>query len=203
MKRTPIEVFSDWAKDGRDEGMENNHAVAVENMLNLSINSTRNFSFIDAGCGNGWVVRKTAALPNCQNAIGVDGSAEMIAKAKKIDPDNHYHCEDLMVWKPQNKVDLVHSMEVFYYLQNPQQLLEHIASHWLKDKARLIIGLDYYQENKVSHSWSQDCGIANMQLFSEKTWSSFFINAGFKEVKSWRVDAKENWAGTLVITGVK
>lgn len=203
MKKTPIEVFSEWAKDGRDHGMEDNHRASVENMLEFSVKDKQDFTFIDAGCGNGWVVRKAAHLTQCKEAIGVDGSHEMIAKAEKIDPKNYYFCKDLILWKPQNKADLVHSMEVFYYIENPQDLIKNIYSNWLKDWGRLIIGLDYYDENIVSHSWSDDCGIATMKLFPEKTWVTFFLNAGFKTVKSWRVGAKENWSGTLVVTGIK
>jgi hypothetical protein len=42
-----------------------------------------------------------------------------------------------------------------------------------------------------------------MQLFSEAEWQGFFKNAGFVDVRSWRFGAKENWAGTLIVMGVK
>ena len=45
----------------------------------------------------------------------------MIQKAKKLDLKNKYICNDLLLWKPKNKVDLVHSMEVFYYLKKPRK----------------------------------------------------------------------------------
>ena len=32
------------------------------------------FSFIDAGCGNGWAVREMLKNPLCLNAMGVDGA---------------------------------------------------------------------------------------------------------------------------------
>lgn len=203
MKKTPIEVFSQWAKDGRDHGMENNHRASVENMLDYSTNKITDFTFIDAGCGNGWVVRKVASMPQCKVATGIDGSQEMIEKAKKNDPVNDYFCDDLMRWNPKDKVDLVHSMEVFYYFKEPEQLIKKIYSDWLKNGARLIIGLDFYFENKVSHSWPEDCGIATMQLYTEKTWIEFFKKSGFKEVTTWRVGEKEGWAGTLILTGHK
>ena len=42
----------------------------------------------------------------------------MIEKAKKLDGKNEYVCSDLLNWKPGEKVDLVMSMEVFYYFEN-------------------------------------------------------------------------------------
>ena len=40
-----------------------------------------------------------------------------------------------------------------------------------------------------------------MQLFSEKEWAGFFKRAGFEEVKSWRHGKKDEWGGTLIVTG--
>ena len=64
--KKPIEVFSEWALNGKDKGMEKNHANPVEEMLNF-INTERNeigneFSFLDLGCGNGWVVAPEKCL---------------------------------------------------------------------------------------------------------------------------------------------
>lgn len=202
-KRTPIDVFSDWALNGKDLGMEKNHKLSVNNMIEFSVNKINDFTFLDAGCGNGWVVRKVSKLKNCIKAIGIDGSKKMIEKAKSIDKNNKYYCENLLDWKPKNKIDLVHSMEVFYYFENPKELIKHIYSSWLKKKSRLIIGIDYYYENKTSHSWPNECGISIMSLFSEKKWKNFFSEVGFKKIKSWKVGKKKDWNGTLIITGIK
>ena len=94
-------------------------------------------------------------------------------------------------------------MEVFYYLKKPRKLIQHVFSNWLKEGARLIIGLDFYSENISSHSWPEECGISIMSLFSESEWKTFFLKVGFKEVSSWHSGAKKNWAGTLIITGIK
>ena len=203
MKRTPIEVFSDWADNGKDVGMENGHNDSVNHMLDFATKNLNNYSFIDAGCGNGWVVRNISKSSKCSSAIGIDGSLKMRTKAKKLDKFNDYVCEDLNKWKPKNKVELVHSMEVFYYFKDPENLINHIYSNWLKDNSRLIIGIDYYFENTVSHSWPDECGVSIMKLFSENKWKKFFKQAGFKDVNSWKFGEKEKWAGTLIITGVK
>ena len=116
MKKNAIEVFGEWADLDKDFGMEKNHKESVINMINYSIKNLNHFTFIDAGCGNGWVIRKVSENNKCEKAIGVDGSKKMITKAKKILPGYEYHCADLMTWRPKEKVNIVHSMEVIYYV---------------------------------------------------------------------------------------
>ncbi len=202
-KRPPVDVFSDWAINGKDMGMEKNHKLSVDNMIEFSVKKLNSFTFLDAGCGNGWVVRKVSKLNKCIKAIGIDGSKKMIEKAKSIDKKNKYYCKNLLDWKPKNKIDLVHSMEVFYYFENPKELIKHIYLSWLKKNSRLIMGIDYYYENKTSHSWPNECGISVMSLFSQKKWKNFFSEVGFKKIKSWKVGQKKDWNGTLIITGIK
>ncbi|MBN4081473.1 hypothetical protein JYT44_03820, partial [Caldithrix abyssi] len=97
--------------------------------------------------------------------------------------------------------DLIHSMEVFYYLPNPITLIKHVTSNWLNPGGRLIMGIDYYTENKPSESWHVDCGISIMTRLSESEWVDGFNQAGIKNVVSWRVGQKDGWTGTLVVTG--
>ena len=87
-EKKATEIFSQWVLDGKDEGMEKNHSNAVNVMLDELVGSqTVPFSIIDAGCGNGWVVRKIINHSLCEKAIGVDGSKEMIDKARSLDSD--------------------------------------------------------------------------------------------------------------------
>ena len=198
---TPINVFSEWAQNGKDEGMEKHHRDSVMNMLDFACNGLSEYSLIDAGCGNGWVIRHTSNDDKCSCAIGVDGSSNMITKAKRLDNKNQYYCEDLLNWIPSKKVDIVHSMEVFYYFEDPALLINHITKNWIKKEGRLIMGIDFYYENKASHSWPQECCITIMKLHSEKEWKWFFEKAGLKDAKSWRNGQDKDWGGTLIVTG--
>ena len=65
MNKDPIDVFDNWALIGRDERMAKGHAVSVKEMLKLAITGQKKFSFLDVGCGNGWVVRKMAKNNEC------------------------------------------------------------------------------------------------------------------------------------------
>ena len=192
--KLPIDVFSDWANDGRDERMADGHANSVKAMLDVALKGQTNpFTFIDAGCGNGWVVRMMGQHSLCESAIGVDGSESMIEKAR---------VNDLLDWIPKEKVDLVHSMEVFYYMEDPIGLIKSVAKYWLNPGGRLILGIDYYSENKISESWNEDCGISIMTRMSESEWIDGFRQAGLMNIQSWRQGEKEGWAGTLVVSGV-
>ena len=75
--RSAIEVFGEWAQAGKDEKMADGHQLAVDNMLeSVLAHRQDSFSMIDAGCGNGWVVRKVREHSLCTQAIGVDGAEE-------------------------------------------------------------------------------------------------------------------------------
>ena len=60
--KSPIETFSNWVESGKDDGMEKNHFKPVSKMLDLITETQDIFSIIDAGCGNGWAVRKIANI---------------------------------------------------------------------------------------------------------------------------------------------
>jgi len=63
-------TFDEWAKIGRAELMEKEHSKTVLKFLN-SIPFEKQFSFLDVGCGNGWVVRKISQIQNCKKAVGI------------------------------------------------------------------------------------------------------------------------------------
>ena len=45
IKKSPVEIFSDWVDLGKDEGMEINHKEAVDEMLKAVITINNSFSF--------------------------------------------------------------------------------------------------------------------------------------------------------------
>jgi SAM-dependent methyltransferase len=152
-ERPASEVFTEWAATNRDRGMEVGHAAAVDEMLTAALaalDREQTYTAVDAGCGNGWIVRRLRESPRCVQAIGVDGSAGMIAKARALDPAGSYVIADLMRWEPPQAVDLVVSMEVLYYFDDPVALLARIATVWLRPGGYAVIGIDHYQENAPS-----------------------------------------------------
>lgn len=204
--RNATEVFGEWAENGKDEGMEKGHASSVNEILKFALKErnliNKNFNFLDLGCGNGWVVRKLINEPLCNIAHGVDGAKQMISNAKKRGEEEHYIHSDICDYQPSTRFDLVHSMEVMYYLSDPLSVIKKIEDSWLNSDGRLIIGLDLYYENEDSHSWEAKVNTP-MLMLKESEWNDLFKQAGFIDVESWRVNKRQDWAGTLVVTGKK
>ena len=203
MTRKATDIFSEWASIGRDEGMQNNHWKAVKNMFQtLNKEQSKPFSFIDAGCGNGWAVREMLKNPLCLNAVGVDGAIEMIERAKKTDPNGNYIYKDLMEWEPKALVDIVHSMEVIYYFNDPKKLILHMKDKWLKPNGKLIMGLDFYKENSDCHDWPKQLD-TQMTLLSINQWVELLKNCGLKDVISYQTNTNDSFEGTLVLYAKK
>ena len=201
MQNTATNLFSKWAENGKDKGMAEAHSSAVKQILDKTLIKRRsNFNFIDAGCGNGWVTRKVREMPFCKRSLGVDGAKAMIQNARAIDPDGEYYLEDLLSWSPKNKVELIFSMEVFYYFKSPDVLTKHIVDNWLALDGMLAIGLDHYIGNPDSYSWSDDLNV-HMTLKDENEWLQMFKNAGLSNCNSFKVNESPNFPGTLAICG--
>ena len=92
--RKPTDVFGEWAEIGKDIGMEESHAIPVDEMISFALKERlkigKNFSFLDIGCGNGWVVRNAANNTLCNQAVGIDGAKQMIANAESRGGDAEY-----------------------------------------------------------------------------------------------------------------
>jgi trans-aconitate methyltransferase len=203
MKKHPIEIFSEWVINGKDDGMEKNHLESVKNMLEFVLYDQKEFTFIDAGCGTGWVVRMVSQIKNCLNSSGIDGSPNMIEKAQSLDTVNKYNCADLLTWKPNSKKDIVHSMEVLYYFEDPLIVLKNFYNNWLNNYGRLIIGIDFYKENQSCYDWPEKTNVSIMNLLSTSQWVKMFKECGYKNIKNWTVGKSNDWGGTLVVTGTK
>ncbi len=194
------DVFSDWAEQGKDLGMERGHATAVSEMLKAAIeNLPQPFSAIDIGCGNGWVVRKLTTL-GAIRAEGVDGAKQMILKAREIDPQGTYHEAQLPEWTPDNPFDFVHTMEFLYYLKNPEEMLSKIHDEWLNPGGWLVAGVDHYSEHEASLKWPEQLNV-HMTTMSIQDWEKAMQNAGFQNLKIWQTASSENFPGTLAMLG--
>ena len=204
--RIATEVFGEWAEKGKDIGMEKGHALAVEDMISFATqertNLKRNFSFLDLGCGNGWVVRMLENNQLCVRSVGIDGAKQMIEKASEDTSNSEFLLENIDTYISPDKFDLIHSMEVLYYLENPALTVKKIADSWLNEGGRLIAGVDLYYENQESHSWEDRVG-TKMMMLKEAEWMEIFSSAGLQKVESWRSNQSQDWAGTLVLTGKK
>ena len=199
-KKAAVDVFSQWALIGKDEGMERGHAASVQAMLELALPKLNpEFSAIDLGCGNGWVTRLLTEL-GAGHSEGGDGSNEMINKARTRDSIHKYSQGLLPDWNPQRKFDLVHTMEFLYYLDDPAGMISTIHDEWLENDGVLVAGVDHYLEHAESLTWPEHVGV-HMTTLSIEEWNSAMVNAGFKDVEIHQVAGKDDLPGTLVMLG--
>ena len=166
--RNATEVFGEWLEEGKDIGMQKGHAISVDEMTRFALKERSeigsNFSFLDLGCGNGWVVRDIAKNNFCDRAVGIDGADQMIQAAISRGGDEEYLTADINKYNSPTKYDLIHSMEVLYYLEDPANVVRKIASSWLNNGGRLIAGIDLYHENTDSHTWQEKVGTPMLML---------------------------------------
>ena len=199
--------FDSWAQNGRAELMEVEHGKNVSKFLQ-TISFDKPFTFLDVGCGNGWVVRKIGNQKNCKKSIGIDVSKKMITQSKKKitnSKESFFHA-DIESWNYKGKFDFIFSMESLYYADSIENALKKIFK-LLKPGGQFFCGTDFYTDNKATARWANIMKI-QMHLHSKKEWKEFFQNAGF-EVKTKQIKDlknKKKWKrelGTLFIIGTK
>ena len=200
-------TFDKWAQNGRAELMEIEHGKNVLKFLE-TIPFDKSFTFLDVGCGNGWVVRKIAKEKNCKKSIGIDKSKKMIIQSikKTEDRKEEYVHTDIESMDYRGKFDFIFSMESLYYADSIEIALEKIYK-LLKPGGQFFCGTDFYTDNKATARWAGIMKI-QMHLHSKKEWREFFKNTGFdvktKHVKD--LKNKKKWKreyGTLFIIGTK
>ena len=81
------------------------------------------FSAMMSVVRNGWAVRQLQNIAGCQVASGVDGSLDMMKKARKIHPVGDISMDNFQLGSQTNSMAVV-SMEFMYYLEDP------FSFHW-------------------------------------------------------------------------
>ena len=78
-----VETFDRWAEEGRDAQLEKEH-VDVATQVIAAMQLEPGERVLDLGCGNGWATRLIAKANAGVQAIGVDASPKMIARAEAL-----------------------------------------------------------------------------------------------------------------------
>lgn len=200
-------VFDAWAGSGRADLMEKEHGKNVVRFLD-GIRLRDPFSFLDVGCGNGWVVRMMARKKGCRSSTGIDKSRNMIRhaeKARETAKEAYVHT-DVESWKTGRRFDYVFAMESLYYAGSVETALAKIFG-LLKPGGEFFCGTDFYADNRATSNWPSKTGL-RMHLYSKKEWKGLLRDAGFRasarQVKDRQ--SKKRWKrefGTLFITGRK
>jgi SAM-dependent methyltransferase len=200
------EVFDDWARRGRAEGMSDAHA-ATARMAFERLELRPDGRVLEIGCGNGYAVRWAARACPEGIAVGIDTSAAMIERAREqsagLDNVEFRHGLFPGVALPVTSFDAVFSMETLYYLAEPalDAALSEVA-RLLDRGGRFACAVNYYVENEASHPWPEQVGL-EMTLLDEAGWRGAFERAGLVIVEQTRLrdPAHPDEAGTLLTLG--
>lgn len=190
------DVFEDWAKSGRGQGMAESHTPFVRPVFE-ELPLPTDGSYLDIGCGNGYTVRWAARSAPDGRAVGLDVSRRMIALARERSaglPNAEYHVATFPNDHPlePGSFDVIYSMEVFYYLPDLGEGLDEVR-RLLCPGGAFACQVDFYEENAASHSWPEDVGL-EMTLLSEAGWREAFEAAGLEVTYQYRVRLGEDEA---------
>ena len=204
MKNKATEVFNNWAQNGKDDGMKKNHFssyVHIKNIIHSKFNKKNNLEIADVGCGNGWAAHDLLKEKYISKAFGFDGAEKMIEKAKIAYKEPAFKLSNLNRWNPGQKFDVIYSMEVIYYLNDPNDFIAQCCLKWLKPGGLFIAGIDHYKENTPSLSWASDLNV-KMKTKTKKDWKKILIQNKLEDCNIMQVNEKKDWKGTLIFWGV-
>ena len=83
---------------------------------------------VDLGCGTGSAVGLMRRRWPGAEFVGVDGSPEMLARAREDDPDATWVEADLAAWTPDAPVDVVFSNAAFHWLDDHEHLFPRLVA---------------------------------------------------------------------------
>jgi ubiquinone/menaquinone biosynthesis C-methylase UbiE len=182
------ETFDRWADEGRDEGMEEGHGDVVRQVIE-KMEVGPGERVLDLGCGNGWATRILAQTNAGVQAIGVDASKKMIARADDLHSFtiraryDHGSFEELDF--KDAEFDRIFSMEALYYAGDLEKALGE-AFRVLKPGGSADVLVDYFEESPASADWG-DVMDLSLHRLDEAGWCAAFEAAGFTGVRAERV----------------
>lgn len=188
MNEKVVETFDQWAENGRDMGMEEGHGDVVRQVIEqLEIRPGE--KILDLGCGNGWATRLLAQKSAGVQAIGVDASPRMIARAEELHSltirARYEHGSFEALDFKDGMFDRLFSMEALYYASDLQQALSE-AFRVLKPGGQATVIVDFYKESPATADWGNVMGL-DLHYLGEADWKTAFETVGFRSLDTRRV----------------
>jgi SAM-dependent methyltransferase len=181
-------TFDQWADAGRGASMESGHGDVVGQVIER-MHLTAGDKVLDLGCGTGWATRLLAKSHAGVQAVGLDVSPKMVAKAEE---EHSYTIRARYEVGPFEELEhkdgefqRVFSMEAVYYSIDLPKTLSEIH-RVLAPGGTADIVVDFYADNPGTKSWAAGVGVP-MHWLSEEEWAEAFRAAGFGEVETKRV----------------
>ena len=154
--------FNRWARQGRGESMERDHARIAETIWERMELSAAD-RILDLGCGQGWACRLLAerAPPGCF-ILGVDISDEMIRLAREKSrafSKVSYHCGQAeQIPTLGDYFTKIVSIEAFYYFPRQDEVLRELF-RVMQAGGELYLLLCLFEDDPKHPNWFADVGL--------------------------------------------
>ena len=183
-----VRTFDQWVDEGRDEGLEIEHGDVVRQVVEqLGIRPGE--KVLDLGCGTGWGTRLLAKANAGVQAIGVDASPKMIAKAEELHSFTIRARYEVGAFERldfrDGEFDRVFSMEALYYSPDVDAALREVL-RVLKPGGTADVVMDFFKESPATEKW-RDIMQIPMEYLGEAEWKQRFEAAGFTGIETRRV----------------
>lgn len=187
MEQAAAAEFDQWAHNGRAESMAEGHRDATAQILE-GWTLTAADRVLDVGCGNGWAVRWMLER-GAGSGDGVDISPEMIDRARSLTTAGMsaafaVSAGERLPFKDAS-FSAILSVESLYYYPDPGAALAEWARVSRRD-GRLGVMVDLFAENPAGPVWKEALDI-DVHLLSESDFQRLAQEAGWRNVKTWRV----------------
>jgi SAM-dependent methyltransferase len=155
-------AFNRWARHGRGDSMERNHARIAETIwqrMQLSASDR----ILDVGCGQGWACRRLAErAPEGCVIMGVDISDEMIRRAREKTREfanvTYHRGKAEQIPTSSGYFTKIMSIEAFYYFERQDEVLRELL-RVMQPGGQLYLLLCLFEHNLQSPKWLKDIGM--------------------------------------------
>jgi arsenite methyltransferase len=154
--------FNRWARQGRGESMERDHARIAQIIWERMELSAAD-RILDLGCGEGWACRLLAQrAPQGSLIMGVDISDEMIRLAREKSrafSSVSYHCGPAEQIPTQSDYfTKIVTVEAFYYFQRQDEVLRELF-RIMQPGGQLYLLLCLFEDDPKDRKWFEDVSL--------------------------------------------
>lgn len=175
-----VELFDRFAEDGTAESYE----VLLDDVARQALDAMEvrpGHQLLDAGCGVGWATRRLGKKAPGAQAVGVDVSPAMIAKADGLsDWTSRARFERMAIETmdlPDARFDHVLAMDVLEYVEDLERALASLA-RVTKPGGKLEVLVKRHAASPASEAWPEVLGVP-MHWLGESEWAEVLTGAGF------------------------
>jgi SAM-dependent methyltransferase len=192
-------TFDAWAAAGRAEEMEQ-RAIDVTRQVLATLAVKPGMQLLDLGCGGGWAARLLGKLAPGAQAIGVDVSPGMIAKAESLSDWTSRARFERMPFEAltfnERKFDRVLAVEALDHAMDLGAAVRELF-RVTKPGGTVDVLLERYKESPTTEGLGVGLGFERAWL-GESEWCSLLQAGGFDAPEARRVfDARGQDAPTL------